>query len=226
MNLIIFDVDGTLLDSRAQMLRIFSEAFDTLGLPQLEDEKVLSIVGLSLQLACDTLVGPGEASKQLADYYRKSHLASQAQGNHTEPPLYSGIGELVSALSQRDDVTLGIATGSSRRGLDHLIAYRGWGDVFATTQTADDAPSKPHPAMILQAMEETGIGPERTVMVGDTSYDIEMAVSAGVASIGVTWGNHKADILRKSGASQILSTREELASALNDFCIRSTGAAS
>ncbi len=221
MNLILFDVDGTLIDSRARMLKIFSEAFDEIGLPQMEDEKVLSIVGLSLAVACDVLVGPGENSERLADYYRNHYVRASAQDAHAEPPLYSGIGEIVSELSKRDDVTLGIATGSSRRGLDHLIAHYKWGNVFATTQTADDAPSKPNPAMILQAMEETGIGPDRTVMVGDTSFDIEMAVSAGVASIGVTWGNHKAEVLRDCGASQILSTREELARALDAFCARS-----
>ena len=118
----------------------------------------------------------------------------------------AGMGDLVARLHARDDVRLGIATGKSRRGVDHLVAFNCWDGWFSTTQTADDAPSKPDPAMLVQAMAEAGIGPTSTVMVGDTSYDMAMAVAAGAAAIGVAWGYHPADALKGAGAQTVAAT--------------------
>ena len=99
---------------------------------------------------------------------------------------------------------LGIATGKAYRGVLHLFESYDWHDLFVTVQTADRAPSKPHPGMILQAMEQTGVRPENTYMIGDTSYDMEMAINAKVNPIGVSWGYHTSDVLRDSGAEHIV----------------------
>ncbi len=218
MKLILFDLDGTLVDSRAQLLQSFAEAFAATGLPQLADEKVLSVVGLSLPLACEKLVGRGEAAERLMHYYRMNYARSRTQSGNAEPPLYSGIPEIIATLSGREGAILGLATGKSRRGVDHSIEAYGWDGLFATIQTADDAPSKPHPAMILQAMAETGAEPSRTAMIGDTTYDIEMAVAAGVTAFGVAWGNHSVEALWQAGASEVLTTREGLGLTIDAFC--------
>ena len=105
---------------------------------------------------------------------------------------------------------LGIATGKSRRGIDRLFEREGWASRFLTVQTADDHPSKPHPAMIRAAMAETGVGPERTVMVGDTTFDVEMALAAGVGALGVAWGYHPPEELREAGAHGIIESCDRL----------------
>ncbi len=118
--------------------------------------------------------------------------------------LYPGAGETVAALAQRPDVRLGIATGKSRRGVDRVLEAHGWTDVFATIQTADRHPSKPHPSMIIAALAETGIAAEAATMVGDTTFDIAMAVSAGVRPVGVSWGYHEASALLACGATLVV----------------------
>jgi phosphoglycolate phosphatase len=128
-----------------------------------------------------------------------------------EEPLFPGMGDLIERLRAREDLRLGLATGKSRRGVDRLIESHGWGDVFATIQTADDAPSKPDPAMLHQAMAEVGALPETTVMIGDTTYDMDMAVSAGAAAIGVAWGYHPPGALLGAGAVIVVETASALA---------------
>jgi phosphoglycolate phosphatase len=105
---------------------------------------------------------------------------------------------------------LGVATGKSRRGVDHLFAEQGWATTFATIQTADGHPSKPHPSMILAALEETGVAAQDAVMIGDTSYDMAMARDAGVRAIGVGWGYHAREHLTAHGASQVVETYPDL----------------
>lgn len=119
--------------------------------------------------------------------------------------------DLLARLHARDDVRLGIATGKSRRGVDRLIASHGWEGWFATTQTADDAPSKPDPAMLLQAMAEADVAAQSTVMIGDTTYDMAMAVSAGAAAVGVGWGYHPAGALFGAGAVTVVNDAKALA---------------
>ena len=121
---------------------------------------------------------------------------------------------MVRRLAARPDVVLGIATGKSRRGVAHLVERHGWARVFATIQTADDAPSKPDPAMLLRAMEATGARPADTAMVGDTSFDMAMARAAGVRAIGVSWGYHPVAALREAGAETIIDRFEALDAAL------------
>src|SRR5690606_11825217 len=111
--------------------------------------------------------------------------------------------KLIETLAGRGDIVLGVATGKSRRGVAALFEREGLSDLFMTIQTADDHPSKPHPSMILKAMAETGCAPAETVMVRDTTFDIEMALSAGVGAVGVDWGYHPGEALIAAGAHAV-----------------------
>ena len=190
MNLIIFDVDGTLVDSQNLLVAAQRETFLAHGLKPPSRERSLSIVGLSLVRAFEVLVGRDGPAESLAQGYKAAFQRLRAEAAYEEP-LFPGAAELLDELSRREDVTLSIATGKSRRGVDHLLQRHGWERIFATIQTADDAPSKPHPAMIQQAMAETGAEPRETAMIGDSTFDMAMARAAGVGAIGVSWGDHR-----------------------------------
>lgn len=207
--LLVFDVDGTIVDSQALIVEAQRLSFDACGLPVPTRERSLSIVGLSLREAFTVLVGPDGPVERLAEEY-KAAFGLLRRDPSWEEPLFPGIGGLIGELARRDDILLGIATGKSRRGVAHLIEREGWGGVFSTIQTADDAPSKPNPAMLLQAMSETGTVADGAVMLGDTTFDMEMARSAGVTPIGVTWGYHSPALLRAAGADVLVSSTEEL----------------
>ena len=209
MHLVVLDVDGTLVDSQALIVAAQREAFAACGLEPPTRERSLSIVGLSLIEAFTALVGPKGPVERLADAYRHAFARLRADPACREP-LFAGVAEMLSRLAARPDIVLGIATGKSRRGVAHLLAREGWEPLFATIQTADDAPSKPDPGMLRRAMAETGIAPERAVMVGDTSFDMAMARAAGIRPIGVSWGYHPVAALRDAGAERIIDSIEDL----------------
>ncbi len=174
-------------------------------------ERVLSIVGLSLREAFDNL-GEGAAHfpvDGLIERYKEAFFELRHSPEHQEP-LYPGARATVLALAARDDCLLGIATGKSQRGVRAILTHHDLLPHFSTIKTADDAPSKPHPGMILEAMREAGANPCDTIMIGDTSYDMEMARAAGVHAIGVNWGYHPHDMLVQSGAADIVSDYAEL----------------
>ncbi|MCB1342929.1 MAG: HAD-IA family hydrolase [Pseudooceanicola sp.] len=196
--LVIFDVDGTLVDSQAVILAAMNAAFDSQGLASPDRAAVLGIVGLSLDQAVWRLAPDHapEVRARLVDGYKASYHAHRAQhGAAVGSPLFPGARELVETLANTPGTLLGVATGKSRRGLDALLSDHGLIHHFATLQVADDHPSKPHPSMILAALAETGCAPENAVMIGDTTYDMEMAAAAGVAGIGVHWGYHAPESL-------------------------------
>ena len=205
MKLVIFDCDGTLVDSQNAIFAAMQHAFRREGLPVPPRHRVLEVVGLSLPEAFEVLAGEHARPVQarLADAYRTDFPRARSEVGERDP-LFDGAAEVIAALRQRPDLTLGIATGKSRRGVARLLAQESWEGHFATIQTADTHPSKPHPSMIETAMRETGIGPEATVMVGDTTFDMEMARNAGVGAIGVVWGYHAVERLRTSGAHAIV----------------------
>ena len=213
MTLILFDVDGTLVDSQNLIVAAQQEAFRALGLQPPSRERSLSIVGLSLVEAFTTLAGARAPVQELAQAYRDAVHRMREEPEDREP-LYEGAGALVAELAARDGVRLGIATGKPRRGVDHLLRRKRWRGLFATIQTADDAPSKPDPTMLRQAMREVDAPPSATVMIGDTSFDMAMARAAGVRAIGVSWGYHQVAALREAGAEIIVDRVDRLPEAL------------
>lgn len=205
MRLVIFDCDGTLIDSQHAIVACMTQAFDVAGLTAPTRADVLGIVGLSLPEALLALA-PRESEamrRQLIDAYRSGFVGVRARLGEKEP-VYDGIAAAVGALAGRDDTVLGIATGKSKRGVARLLAQEGWHGHFVTIQTADDHPSKPHPSMIRQAMAEAGAAAHDTVMIGDTTYDMEMARNAGVGALGVAWGYHAPERLARAGAHAVI----------------------
>lgn len=212
MKLVIFDVDGTLVDSQHFIVEAQTRAFAAHGLPVPSRAEMLSIVGLSLVQAFEQLVPDGPAAS-LAQAYRDAWSVMRLDPDYADE-MYPGAVEAVNALAQRDDLLLGIATGKSLRGVHHLFDERGWHGRFATVQTSDGHPSKPHPAMVLKALAETGMAPADALMIGDTSYDMAMGRAAGVRTLGVTWGYHTRDQLIASGAERLVESYEDLMAVL------------
>ena len=198
--LALFDCDGTLVDSGATIHRALADSFARNGLTCPAPAEARRVIGLSLVEAMAALLPDRSADEHatMAEEYKKSFIALRAAGE-VEEPLYDGIAELLDALEERGWL-LGVATGKSDRGLGHCLACHGIAERFVTLQTADRHPSKPHPSMARQAMAEAGAGPETTVVIGDTSFDMMMAVSAGARGIGVDWGYHHAEELIAAGA--------------------------
>jgi phosphoglycolate phosphatase len=216
LKLVLFDVDGTLIDSQNVIVAAQRMAFAACGLEPPSRERSLSIVGLSLVEAFTVLVGPKGPIERLVEAYKDAfHTLRQDPAN--AEPLFPGVERCLDWLDSREDVLLGIATGKSRRGVAHLLDRHGWHDVFSVIQTADDAPSKPHPGMILQAMKETGACPHDTVMVGDSSFDMGMARAAGVLPVGVSWGFQPVAALAEAGAGPIVHSYAELEGVLREF---------
>lgn len=201
MNLVVFDMDGTLIDSQAMIVAAMDAAWAGEGLAPPPRATTLSIVGLSLPVAMARLAPdlPEGRRERLVAGYKAAFTALRA----TElAPLYPGARVAVEALAARPGTVLGIATGKSRRGLDHVLDAHGLRGHFATAQVADDHPSKPDPSMLRAAVREAGAA--RAVMVGDTTFDIDMARAAGLPGIGVAWGYHPPADLRAAGAELVL----------------------
>lgn len=208
--LAVFDCDGTLVDSQHSICTAMIRAFEGEKLTAPDRASILSVVGLSLPLAMARLLPGAEADyhDHLSEAYKLA-FRQLRQENAVSEPLYPGIAELVRALDA-DGWLLGIATGKSDRGLDLCLAHHGISAHFVTLQTADRHPSKPHPSMLLTAMADAGANADSTVMIGDTSYDIDMALTAGVRAVGVGWGYHPPDELIACGAHAVAMDSEEL----------------
>ena len=201
--LAIFDCDGTLVDSQINICLAMEECFAGAGLDAPPRERTRRVVGLSLVEAMRAMLPEAEPHVHLtlAEEYKQAFQRLRGRGL-VEEPLYEGMAELIDKL-ERDGWLLGIATGKSDRGLGLCLEQHGLQPRFATLQTADRHPSKPHPSMIEQAIAEAGSAPATTIMVGDTSFDMAMARAAGVTAIGVTWGYHGRDELLAAGAHHI-----------------------
>lgn len=216
MKLVIFDCDGTLVDSQHVILAAMDEAYRAHSLPVPERARLLSVVGLSLFDAFSALGerDPDYPVSGLMERYRAAFSSLRETGRNLEP-LFPGAREAIDALSIRPGIVLGMATGKSQRGVRAVLAQHGLIHRFETIQTADDAPSKPNPAMVLQALHETGISAADTVVIGDTTYDMMMATAASASAIGVAWGYHGPDLLRSAGASAIIEDFAQLVPTLD-----------
>lgn len=212
--LILFDCDGTLVDGQHLIVSAMSDAYREQGREPPAREDILSVVGLSLPETFATLSGgdPDFPIEIFVQGYKDAFF--RLRESHPCEPMFPGIRDAVDVLRGDADVLLGIVTGKSQRGVRRVLeahAMEGW---FSTIQTADDAPSKPHPAMVQQAMNELGGSPARTLVVGDTSYDMRMAKAAGAWALGVNWGYHGDEELRASGADGLVHEPTALVEAI------------
>lgn len=208
--LAVFDCDGTLVDSQHSICTAMTLAFEGEKLAVPDRTTILSVVGLSLPLAIARLLPEAEADfhDHLSESYKRAFQQMRRE-NAVSEPLYPGIAELIRQLDA-DGWLLGVATGKSDRGLDLCLSHHGIHAHFVTLQTADRHPSKPHPSMLLTAMADAGAIPETTVMIGDTSYDIDMALNAGTRALGVGWGYHPPADLIAAGAHGVAMDSDEL----------------
>ncbi len=214
--LILFDVDGTLVDSQSEILAAMHDAFAAIKHPIPNREVILSTVGLSLDQAmlqlltsnCDTSVisTAVEAFKHSFRKFREAGAMSV---------LYPEIPDLLRKCITHDNLLMGLATGKSRCGVSALIDYYDLGGIFQTIQTADTHPSKPNPAMLQAAMQETGVSAQRCLFIGDTTHDMQMAVAAGVEFVGVSWGYHPLD--RFYAAFRVAETPQYVYQAITDW---------
>jgi phosphoglycolate phosphatase len=215
LRLILFDVDGTLADSQNAIASAMRFAFEGQGLVVPARADILSIVGLSLPLAMDQLAPDQTAAvrAQLVEGYKQAYMDKRLAQGPGHSPLFPGAAETLAGLHAVPEYLLGVATGKSQRGLDALIDAHGL-DCFVTRQAADNHPSKPHPSMVLTALAETGVEPADAVMIGDTSFDIDMGRAAGVRTIAVDWGYHPAAEL---DADHVISSFDQLAPLLQQI---------
>lgn len=216
-SLIVFDFDGTLADSQNGIVACMDKAFRGHGLPPPDAAAVRRIVGLKLEEGIARLLPEDtdwETAVRLADGYRDAFFEMRSRPDHREA-LFPGVREILTQLDE-PHVCLGIATGKSRRGLEVSLDRHGLAHHFVTLQTADDGPGKPHPEILRKAMAETGVKAAQTVLIGDTTFDMELAANAGVRSIGVAWGYHEVEELMASGAACVIESFAELPSRLSN----------
>nr|WP_272211274.1 HAD-IA family hydrolase [Marinicella sp. W31]MDC2877161.1 HAD-IA family hydrolase [Marinicella sp. W31] len=212
MKLVLFDCDGTLVDSLAIIQETMARTFRAFGHAAPDEHATRGTVGLTLDVAIAGLLGRDQVDHECRDmmgYYR-SLFVEVRRDPAMQERLYDGIAAMLAHLFLQDDILVGAVTGKSRRGLDHMLKTHGYSEKFITTRTADDCPSKPHPAMVLECCDETGMRPEQAVVIGDTVFDIQMARAAGSAAIGVSWGYGASDALKQAGAGAIASRPDDI----------------
>ena len=198
--LAIFDCDGTLVDSGATIYAALQASFSENGLEVPPPSVSRRVIGLSLVEAIAMLL-PGEPPERhvaLAEDYKRAFMGLR-QAGQVEEPLFDGVLELLDSL-EHDGWLLAVATGKSDRGLKHCLESHDIHARFVSLQTADRHPSKPHPSMVEQAIADAGAARHQTIVVGDTSFDMAMAVNAGATGIGAAWGYHEAEDLLEAGA--------------------------
>lgn len=216
VKLAVFDCDGTLVDSQHAINTCMSDAFGAVGLDTPDISAVRRVVGLPLDTAIEALLnGQSGSVGEMVEAYSRSWQQMRASGSLDEP-LFEGIVDVLRDLRSSDWI-LGVATGKSMRGLSATIAHHGLEGHFSTLQTADKARGKPDPEMLELAMAETFAEPENTLMIGDTTFDIEMAKSASVTAIGVAWGYHSPEDLKNAGAHVVADNMSELRQVLKEF---------
>lgn len=221
LRLVVFDVDGTLIDSEHNIVAAMTEAWSRMELGVPDPVDVRRIIGLSLVEACGALLpwAPHNLHRAVAEAYKDAFRALRLLPD-TDEPLFPGVIEALDEL-ERAGWLLGLATGKSRRGVQAMLDSHGLHGRFLTIQTADDNPGKPHPAMLERAAAECGVAPSRVVMVGDTAYDMLMANSARAAALGVSWGYHSLDELHRAGARMVIDSFDNL----TEIVARLTGGA-
>lgn len=215
IRLVVFDCDGTLVDSQHVIFEAVRRALVEHGQPVPPLSQVRAMVGLSLVEAIGHLLPETDEGLRvaIAASYRTHFRQARAEVGVQEP-LFPLVRETLSELGRRG-LIMAVATGKSRRGLDLVLAHHRLGPFFTSLQTADGNPSKPHPAMLQRALAETGSAPKEAILVGDTTFDVTMARSAGVRALGVTWGYHPPSSLERAGAARILARFDQVLEEVN-----------
>jgi phosphoglycolate phosphatase len=213
LKLIIFDFDGTLVDSRSLILESHRIVFAEFRLPAPSPADSLALVGKSLDVILTQLAGPTAPVLEMVRAYDLLLPQLRADPAFAEKP-FDGVAELLRELSSTTNTVLGIATGHRSDTIAPALEALQWNGFFRTIQAADMAPSKPHPGMLLQALAATGATPENAIFIGDTTFDIEMARAAQLRSIGVGWGYHQPEQLMAAGAHRVAKAVDELRSCI------------
>ena len=210
-DLLIFDWDGTLMDSAGVIVDSIQRACEDIGQPAPSDRAARQIIGLGLVQALQTLLPelPDDAYPLLVDRYRHHYL-----GRDADLPLFEGVASGIEQL-HGSGFTLAVATGKSQHGLTRALEASKLGPWFTATRCADQTHSKPHPAMVLELLAELEADPARTLVIGDTSHDLLMASNAGVASLGVTYGAHEPDDLLPHAPLALMNSFAEVHAWLN-----------
>lgn len=221
--LVVFDCDGTLVDSAAGIVSCMQGAFNHVGRAAPASDAIRQTVGLPPLASVAALCPEAGRAEQdsIVARYKELYVALRESALHDEP-LYPGTVAALDRLMAAGAV-LGVATGKGRRGLASTLARHGITDRFVTLKTADDAPGKPNPDMLLHCMAEAGVARDRAVMVGDTSFDMAMAKAARVPPIGVTWGYHSVEVLRDAGAVAIAHDYDAIPNLVWDILKRGEG---
>lgn len=205
-DLIVWDWDGTIANSTGMITNAIVKAAEQVGLPTLDPVAASNIIGLGLKESIYSLYGdiPTEKAQALAAQYTANYYAGES-----EIPLFDGVKETIIELNRRG-YKLAVATGKGRRGLNLALQHCGLTNYFHATRTVDECFSKPHPQMLDELMDILIVTPERTLMIGDTSYDLQMAQNAGVAAVGVTFGAQTQDKLVRYNPLKIFNQFNDL----------------
>lgn len=212
MKLVLFDCDGTLVDSVGLIHEVMARTFVHFGYDRPDVALTKSIIGLTLDIAIARMQGKPHVDDEalaMTAHYKAIFAQTRAEPGFEEP-MFDGISAMVAKLAARDEILMGAVTGKSRRGLNLIMDTHGFRKHFIVSRTADDCPSKPHPAMVTECCDETGMLAADTIVIGDAIYDMQMAKAAGATAIGVAWGYASVDALWKAGADAIVNHPSEI----------------
>ncbi|HUO86810.1 MAG TPA: HAD-IA family hydrolase [Thermoanaerobaculia bacterium] len=206
-DLVVFDWDGTLMDSLGAIVACTRATLAALELAPLADDEIRRAVGLGIDETVERLA-PGAGHPE-AEALKRCYRDLWVSTYRDRPVLFADAEPLLGEL-ERTGYLLAVATGKSRRGLDRDLEATGLARRFQATRTVDEAPSKPHPGMLLSLLDELGVGPHRALMIGDSAWDLQMAGNAGVPAVGITTGGYPRGQLLEHGPAGCVECLEEL----------------